>query len=144
MTSSFATRSKTSVQKQEVPNKKNARVLSDEEDYHMIKEEKEASSGSSSDSFEDDIVPAKRSKTGNSARSRGNRSRSRSNQSGLITTTVGIQKMNLKKRKIDEISTASGGAAVNTNNLQKNAILYKQNDLWIEKYAPQALDEMII
>ncbi len=138
MTSSFATRSKTSVQKQEVVpiGKRSARVLSDEGDYQMIKEEKD--SDSSSDSFEDDMVPAKRSKNGNSARSRGSRSRSRSNQSGLITTTVAAQKMNLKKRKIDEISTASGGAvgAFNTNNLQKNPMLYKQNDLWIEKYAP--------
>lgn len=36
------------------------------------------------------------------------------------------------------------GAFTTTNNLQKNSQLYKQNDLWIEKYAPQALEEMII
>ena len=46
-----------------------------------------------------------------------------------------MQQKNAKKRKIDEISTASGGATF-TNNLQKNSQLYKQNDLWIEKYAP--------
>ena len=55
-----------------------------------------------------------------------------------------MQQKNAKKRKIDEISTASGGGATITNNLQKNSQLYKQNDLWIEKYAPQALEEMII
>ncbi len=56
-----------------------------------------------------------------------------------------MQQKNAKKRKIDEISTASGGGTFNaTNNLQKNSQLYKENDLWIEKYAPQALDEMII
>ena len=142
LTSSFTSRSKTSVQKQDVHRK---RVLSDEDDnYQVIKEQRErasSSESSSSSSFDDDdeILPAKRNKNNNaSGRSRGNRSRSRSNQSGLITTTFAeLQQKNTKKRKIDEISTASGGGAFTTfNNLQKNSQLYKQNYLWIEKYAP--------
>jgi hypothetical protein len=89
-------------------------------------------------------LPAKGNKNAG-GRSRGNRSRSRSNQSGIIAGTVPeMQQKNAKKRKIDEVSTASGGGATITNNLLKNSQLYKQNDLWIEKYAPQALEEMII
>ena len=146
LTSSFASRSKTSVQKQEV--KKN-KVLSDEDDnYQIIKEQRERDSSSeSSSSFSDDeILPTKRNKNPN-GRIRGNRSRSRSNQSGIMAKSIAeVQQKNTKKRKIDEISTASGGvgAFTTTNNLQKNSQLYKQNDLWIEKYAPQALEEMII